>query len=206
MALTNYTTLQASLKSALHRADLDSAVPDFIALAEDKLNRRLRLRGMESRVQASIASEYIALPDGFLAMRNFQLNTSPRTRLEYATPEYLDAKYGDSTATGVPVFYTLVGGEIQLAPVPGGTYTAELDFYEKLDIATDSTNWVLTNAPRVYFYGAMAEANRYTKDDKRAAEYDALQEMAIADLERADERDQYPDSGLQMRADIGAPV
>ena len=108
MAFTNFTTLQAALKSALHRSDLDGVLPDFIALAEDRANKRLRLRAMETRVQASVSSEYMALPDDFLAMRNFQLNTTPRARLEYATPEYLDAKYGDSTATGQPVFYTLV--------------------------------------------------------------------------------------------------
>ena len=79
-----------------------------------------------------------------------------------------------------------------------------MDYYSKLDLASDSTNWVLLNAPRVYFYGAMAQAARYMKDDKRAVQYDALQEMAIQEVERADEGDQYPDSGLQMRADTGA--
>ena len=206
MSFTNYTTLQAALKSALHRSDLDSVIPDFISLAEDRANKRLRLRGMESRVTATVSSEYAALPSDFLAMRNFQLNTSPRTRLEYATPEYLDARYGDSTATGQPVFYTLVGGEIQFAPIPDGDYTAELDYYAKFDIATDTTNWLLTNAPRVYHYGALAEAYRYLKDDARATQYDRLFELALQDVEKSDERDQYPDFGLQMRADTGAPV
>lgn len=206
MAFTNYTTLQAALKSALHRSDLDVAIPDFIALAEDKLNKRLRLRAMESRVQASVSSEYLALPDDFLSMRNFQLNTSPRTRLEYATPEYLDAKYPDNTATGNPKVYTIVGGEIQLAPVPDGTYTAELDYYVKLDIASDSTNWVLTNSPRCYYFGALAEAARYMKDDKRGLLWEQMFEAAIADVDKADKGDRYPSAGLQMRADIGAPV
>jgi hypothetical protein len=204
MSLSNYTNLQAAIKSALHRSDLDVAIPDFIALAEDKLNKRLRLRAMENRQQASVSSEYLALPTGFLAMRNFQLNTSPRQRLEYATPEYLDARYPDSATTGRPLFYTLVGGEIQLAPVPDSTYTAEIDFYEKFDIATDTTNWLLTNAPRTYYYGAMAEAYRFIKDDKRANQYDALQEMVVQEIERADQRDRFPDFGLQMRSDVGA--
>jgi hypothetical protein len=204
LSFTNYTTLQAAIVSALHRSDLNTAVPDFIALAEDKLNKRLRLRAMENRQQASVSSEYLALPTGFLAMRNFQLNTSPRQRLEYATPEYLDARYPDSATTGRPLFYTLVGGEIQLAPVPDSTYTAEIDFYEKFDIATDTTNWLLTNAPRTYYYGAMAEAYRFIKDDKRANQYDALQEMVVQEIERADQRDRFPDFGLQMRSDVGA--
>lgn len=206
MALTTFTELKTAIKSALHRNDLDGVIPDFVALAEDRMNKRLRLRAMEDRVQATVDSEYASLPDDFLAMRNFQLNTSPRTRLEYATPEYLDAVYPDSSATGLPKFYTLVGGDIQLAPVPDGTYTAELDYFVKLDIATDSTNWVLTNAPRTYYYGSMAEAYRYIKDDKRAVEYDSLFEIALQDVERADKGDRYPAFGLQMRSDTGAPV
>lgn len=204
MALTNYTTLQAALISTLHRSDLATAVPDFITLAEDKLNKRLRLRAMESRVTASVSSEYLSLPTGFLAMRNFQLNSSPRQRLEYATPEYLDARYPDSATTGMPRFYTLVGGEIQLAPVPDGTYTAELDFYEKLDIATDSTNWLLTNAPRCYYYGALMEAAAFLVNDKRVPMWSQMLETAIREVEGADQRDRFPDFGLQMRADVGA--
>jgi hypothetical protein len=205
MSLSNYTNLQAAIVSALHRSDLNTSVPDFITLCEDKLNKRLRLRGMENRVTASVSSEYTSLPDGFLAMRNFQLNTTPRTRLEYATPEWLDAQYPDSSSTGQPKFYTLVGGEIQLAPVPDGTYTAEMDFYEKLDIATDSTNWVLTNAPRVYYYGALMEAAAFLVNDKRVPMWAQMLETAIQELERADKGDRFPDFGLQMRAD-GAVV
>lgn len=206
MSLSNYTNLQAAIKSALHRADLDTAIPDFITLAEDALNKRLRLRGMENRVTASVSSEYVALPTDFLAMRNFQLNSSPRQRLEYATPEFLDAQYPDSTSTGKPAFYTFVGGEIQLAPIPDGTYTAEMDYYQKLDIATDSTNWVLTNAPRTYYTGALMEAYLYLKDDKRASYWSQRFEQAIAEVERADKGDRFPDFGLQIRPDTGAVV
>jgi hypothetical protein len=201
MSLSNYTNLQAAIKSALHRADLDTAIVDFITLAEDKLNKRLRLRAMETRVTASVSSEYIALPTDFLAMRNFQLNTSPRTRLQYATPEHLDALYPDSSATGTPLLYTFVGGEIQLAPVPETTYTAEMDYYAKLDIATDSTNWVLTNAPRLYYYGALMEAAPYLKNDQRVSLWSQLWENAISEVERSDKADRFPDFGLQMRPD-----
>jgi hypothetical protein len=205
MALNNYTTLQAAVKDRLKRSDLDTAIIDSITLCEDTLNKRLRLRAMESRQQASVSSEYLALPTGFLAMRNFQLNSSPRVRLEYATPEYLDAQYPDSTSTGKPRFYTLVGGEIQLAPIPDTTYTAEIDFYKKLDLATDSTNWVLTNAPSVYFRGTMMEVYRIMKDDKRADLWERRFESSLADVQTADKGDRFPDFGLQMRSD-GAVV
>ncbi len=81
-----------------------------------------------------------------------------------------------------------------------------MDYYAKFDLASDATNWLLSNAPRVYYYGALAEAYRYIKDNARSAQYDSLFELALQDVERADERDQYPDYGLQMRSDTGAPV
>lgn len=199
MAFTNYTSLQAAIVSTLHRSDLNAAVPDFIALAEDKLNKRLRLRAMESRVTSSVSSEYVSLPDGFLALRNFQLNTTPKTRLEYATPDWLDAHYPSGNGTGRPIFYSLVGGLIQLAPVPDGTYTAEMDFYKKLDIATDSTNWLLSNAPRCYYYGALMEAAAFLVNDKRVAVWASLLETAIKEVDTADASDRFPAFGLQIR-------
>lgn len=201
MSLDTYVNLKAAVKSALHRADLDVSIADFIALAEDKLNKRLRLASMENRVTASVSSEYVALPTGFIALRNFQLNTTPRQRLEFATPEWLDVKYPNSGATGKPKFYSLVGNEIQLAPVPDATYTAEMDFYKRFDLATDSTNWLLTNAPRCYYYGALMEASAFLKSDQRITVWATLLESAIKEVEFADETDQFPDYGLQVRPD-----
>ena len=199
MALTNYTTLQAALESALHRSDLDAPIVDFVTLAEDKLNKRLRLRAMENRVTSSVSTEYVALPTGFLSIRNVQINSDPKVRLEYVTPDFIDFNYPDDT-TGKPIFYTIVGGEIQLAPPPDTTYTMEMSYFKKLDIATDSTNWVLTNAPRLYYYGSLLEAAAYLKNDKRVPMWSTLFEQALREIETADQNDRYPSgSGLQMR-------
>jgi len=199
LSLSTYTTLKAALANTLHRSDLTGSIPDFITLAEDKLNKRLRLRAMENRVTSSISTEYVALPTGFLSIRNIQLNTNPKVRLEYVTPDFIDKNYGGS-ATGKPVFYTIVGGEVQLAPAPDGTYTMEMSYFKKLDLATDETNTVLTNAPRVYYYGSLMEAAAYMKEDRRVPLWAQLFEQAINELEGADKNDRLPmGGGLQMR-------
>src|SRR3990167_881142 len=205
MSLTTYANLQAAVISTLHRADLATAVPDFVTLAEDKLNKRLRLRNMRTRATSSISSEYVALPTGFLAAANFQINTTPRVRLEYASPEWLDIKYPDASDTGKPAFWTFVGGEIQLAPVPDGTYTLEMDYYKKLDLATDLNNWLLTNSPRCYYYGTLMEASAYLVNDKRVSLWSTLLENAIKELETADASDKQPEYGLAMRPDGPTP-
>jgi len=200
LSISTYANLQTALANALHRSDLTNYIPDFITLCEDKLNKRLRLRAMENRVTSSISSEYVALPTGFLSIRNIQLNSDPKVRLEYVTPDYIDFNYPDS-ATGKPKFYTIVGGEIQLAPAPDGTYTVEMSYFKKLDIATDLTNTVLTNSPRVYYYGSLLEAAAFLKDDKRVPMWAQLFENAISEVERSDQNDRFPvGGGLQMRA------
>ena len=89
MAITNYSELKTAISSWLDRSDLDSVIPDFIALAEARHRRDFKLRRMETRVTANTIAdtEYYTLPDNFIAMRNIQLNTDPKTALEYLTPE-----------------------------------------------------------------------------------------------------------------------
>lgn len=199
MSLTNYSNLQTAIASELHRSDLTSVIPDFITRCEAKLNRRLRLRAMETRVTSSVSTEYVALPTGFLAIRNIQLNSDPKVRLEYVTPDYID-KYYPKGDTGKPKFYTIVGGEIQLAPPPDTSYTVEISYFKKLDLATDSTNWVLTNAPDVYFYGSLLESAFHLKNDKRVPLWGVAFENAVRELDVADRGDKYQlGGGLQMR-------
>ena len=92
MAIGNYAELQAAIKSWSKRNDLDSVIPDFITLAETRINRNIRIRKMETRVTTSTVSTqlYYGLPTGFVQMRHFKLNTSPVTDLNYLTPERLD--------------------------------------------------------------------------------------------------------------------
>jgi hypothetical protein len=201
MALANYSDLQTAVTNWLDRSDLSSRIPEFITLAEDTLNRRLRIRAMETRATASISEEYISLPTGFLEMRNFQLNTNPKQTLRFVTPEYIDTFWTGST-TGQPVVYTFIGGEIQLAPSPDGSYTAEMDYYLKWDIATDTTNWLLTNAPSAYLYGSLLQAEPFLKNDKRIQVWREMFERSLADIEMADKRERWSGNSLTMRADI----
>lgn len=201
MAISTYTELQTAVENWLDRDDLDSRIPEFIALAEDTINKRLRIRAMETRVTATVSSEYVSLPTGFLEMRNFQLNTSPKQVLRFVTPEYIDTFWAGST-TGKPKVFTFVGGEIQVAPSPDGSYTAEMDYYKKWDIATDSTNWLLTNAPSVYLYGSLLQAEPFLKNDKRVPMWEQRFEKALMDVEVADKRERWSGNSLAIRADI----
>ena len=204
MALSNYTELKAAIADWLDRTDLTDRIPDFIALAEARLNRELRIRPMEVRSTMTTTADkrYFNLPGGYVQMRNIQLNTNPITPLEYITPEMLDRLYGSDTS-GKPKAYTLIGDEIQLAPIPDSTYTLEMAFYEKFTPLGDGTsgtvtsNWLTNNAPDVLLYGALIEAEPFIKNDERMPLWLNAYKEAINKIQHADARDRH--SGSQMR-------
>jgi len=206
MALSTYTELKDAIADWLDRSDLTARIPDFIALAEARINRELRIRPMEVRstMYATVDQQYFNLPGGYIQMRNIQLNTNPTTPLEYITPEMLDRLYG-STTTGKPRAYTLIGDEIQLAPIPDSAYQIEMAFYEKFTPLGDGTsgtvtnNWLTANAPDVLLYGALMEAEPFIKNDERIPVWLNGYSNAIDKLQKQDQRDRHSGSAMRVR-------
>ena len=206
MALSTYTELKDAIADWLDRSDLTNRIPDFIALAEARLNRELRIRPMEVRstMTTTVGQRYFNLPGGYLQMRNFQINTNPITPLEYITPEMLDRLYGSNTS-GKPKAYSLIGDEIQLAPIPDSEYTIEMAFYEKFTPLGDGTsgtvtsNWLTKNAPDVLLYGALIEAEPFIKNDERIQLWLTAYKEAIDKIQKADERDRHSGSTMRVR-------
>ncbi len=206
MALSTFTELKDAVADWLDRSDLTTRIPDFIALAEARINREIRIRPMEVRstMTTTAGNQYFNLPGGYIQMRNIQLNTNPTTPLEYITPEMLDRLYGSST-TGKPRAYTLIGDEIQLAPIPDSAYTLEMAFYEKFTALGDGTsgtvtsNWLTKNAPDILLYGALMEAEPFIKNDERVAVWLNGYGNAVDKLQKADQRDRHSGSAMRVR-------
>jgi hypothetical protein len=201
MAISNYSELNTAVANWLDRDDLTDRIPEFIALAEARFNRLLRIRAMETKQTAStVASQRnLALPTNFIQMRNLQINTSPVTSLEYVTPEMYDRLYGGSD-TGTPKAYTILADEIQLGPIPASVQTIEMLFYKKFDALTSSapTNWMITNAPDVYLYGCLLEAEPFIMNDPRVQLWATAFQQAIADIQDQDNRDRHSGSALRV--------
>ena len=206
MALGTFTELKDALADWLDRSDLTDRIPDFITLAEARLNRDLRIRPMEVRssMETTAGQRYFNLPGGYLQMRNMQINSNPITPLEYITPEMLDRLYGSDT-TGKPKAYTLIGDEIQLAPIPDSDYTVEMAFYEKFTPLGDGTsgtttsNWLTLNAPDVLLYGALLEAEPFIKNDERVNLWINAYNSAITRIQDTDTKDRHSGSAMRIR-------
>jgi len=201
MAISTYAELQTAVANWLDRDDLTDRIPEFIALSEARMNRVLRLRLMESKYTASTAAAQrnYALPTGYIQMRNFQVNTSPVTPLQYVTPEIYDRLYG-STGSGTPQFYTIIAGELQLGPIPGSVMTLEMLFYKKIAALSSGspTQAMLTDNPDVYLYGALMEAEPFIMNDARVQLWHQGFEQAVANLQEQDNKDRHSGSALRV--------
>jgi hypothetical protein len=202
MSLAAYDDLKNAIINQLHRDDLASVVDDWIDLCEADFNRRLRVSNMETSTTFTVDSEEESLPSGFLELRNIQLNTNPVKSLTFMSPQEMDRRYGG--ISGEPSYFCVIGNQFQFAPPPDGSYTCEVTYYAAFDAisASTTTNWVLTNHPDVYFYGALIHSAPYVMNDKRIALWEMLYEKALARIDQEDVRKKYMGSTLEMRTDI----
>ncbi len=209
MAISTYTELKSAVANWLARAgdsNITDNAADFIMLAERRINRSLRLRAMEDRATATVSTEYVALPTGFLEMRNFQLNTNPITRLEPMSPEQIDTIWAGST-TGRPRVYCILNDEIQLRPAPDADYTAEMAYWKAFDALSDTatSNWLLANAPDLYLWGALAEATPFIGDVEAGPLWEARFQAAVKALQDSDDRGKWSGATPRIRTDGGNP-
>ena len=206
MAISNYSELKAAIADWLNRSDLTDSIPDFIVLAETRHKRDFKIRRMETRVTANTVadSEFYSLPDNYVAMRNIQLNTDPKTPLEYITPEQMDRIHAGSSK-GKPKAYSIIGNNIQLRPIPDSAYQIEILYFKHFTALSDSntTNDMLTHHPDAYLYGALVEAEPYLQNDKRIQVWSAYYDRTKNDIISSNERDRHSGVAPTTRIDYG---
>jgi hypothetical protein len=163
MAITNYTELQAAVASWHHRDVTE--IPDFIALAEVRINNlfEARMSEVDTPLTATISSRYIALPARYKAADALWLTTyDPRREIKYNLPEVLPV---DENSNGRPYFYTIDGSNIAFDRPADIAYTYTFRYKAKFNIASTATNDVLTTYPDVYLFASLVEACLFSRDD-----------------------------------------
>jgi hypothetical protein len=214
MAITDRDELLSAIADWFARpgdTTITTAAPDWVALAEGMINYgygregdqlympALRVRQMQERSTASAGSEFLAVPDDFLEVIDFKINTTPETHLSYSTPAQF-AEAASSQTTGIPKTYTIIGDEFRFGPVPSD-YTAELWYYQSVPALTASatTNWLLTAVPGIYLYGSLFYGAPYVGNDADAAKYFAMCAAQVKALQHQDRRAKYGSAPLIMR-------
>ena len=199
--IATYTDLQSAVAGWLHRTDLTARIQDFITLAEVQMNSDLDSRSMEltATLTTVAGTAMLALPADMVEMRRLRTTTSPMRVLKYATPDELSSEYAYGAALGTPISFTVVSGSLELAPTPDAAYSLELVYRQRVPSlsATNATNWVLTQSPDVYLYGALVAAHPFTMDDGRLPVFQQLYKRAV---DAVNSIDWYSGSTLRVRA------
>jgi hypothetical protein len=207
MSISTYAELQTAIGNWINRSDLTDRIPEFIALAEGKLNRKVRHYRQKVLVtttyDTSITTRRIDYPSNQLEIINLQIKPSGAADTQYDSikliaPERIETVYKGS---GRPDFYCL-RGDIEFNRLADQTYTVRIHQMKRWALATDLTNWLLTNYPDAYVYGALLEASLYLNQDSRVAGWRDLYKDAIREINdestRQEDDDESSVSELSM--------
>lgn len=204
--ITDFSSLKdAAIEYLAREGDttLIARIPTFIQLFEAKMNRMLFVPQMEKRSTTTIdlgstEPEFITLPTDFQTMRTVRLSgVAGKPRLQFMTPTQLeDYRYSTDNVAGKPIYFSIFGDEMELAPTPNEAYTLEMIYRANLGPLSDAntSNWLLLKAPDLYLYGTLMESAPYIKEDGRIATWGAGYSMALDDLNKLGDR-QSNDSG-----------
>lgn len=181
MAITNYTELQTAVGNWLGRGDLTSRLPEFIALAEPKIRRRLRAAVKRSTPSATIGQLFITLASDVKEVRSLATSANPIYTLRQVDPGQLARL--SRTGTGRPVAYAVLDGKLYFDVTPDAAYAYVMTYLEAITPLSGGapTNSVLTNSPDLYLYGTLAEAEPYLEHDERVPLWKEAFEAALTE-------------------------
>lgn len=201
MAITTYAELKSTIADWLNRDDLDAVIPSFITLAEAQFNRSIRHRKMVTRTDVTVGASYLSVPADWLENIRFQLNTDPITPLLYVTPEQAAEERLKYNVANQPLMFSMVGQQFQFVPPPNTNYAAELLYYAKIPELSDTntSNWLLSESPDIYLYGALVQSAPYLKEDERVGTWAGLYQRFVDDMMLSDERARIGSSKLKPR-------
>jgi hypothetical protein len=205
MSITSYSELQTAVANWLHRTDLTTLIPDFIMLAEQRMNGDFKSRSMEARTTltctpgTTLTARLVALPTDMLEMRRLAVvDTDPARVLEYKSPDQMMQDNAYLLSAAKPENFTVIGANIELSPPPDAAYPLELIYQQRIPAlsVSNTTNWVLANYPNAYLFGALVAAAPFTQDDERLAVFEKKYQEA---KETINSVDWYSGSTMRVR-------
>ena len=178
MALNTNADLQAAIADWLNRSDLSAQIPDFLTLAQLKINRRLSIVEQEILADITPVAQATTLPLG----TKFVISVSDskgRPIEAVSMSELLDY----APEGGAVTRYSVSGDNIYFAPTPEATST---ETYSVLYSADKDLNGG-DNGPvllqDIYLNAALHEAYVYLKDDGRVAYFKGMVDEGVANVQ-----------------------
>lgn len=202
MSFDTYANLQSEILDWIDRASQATVVakiPSFITIAEAQIARDLRR--YTKRASVTLNADQNNLPSDVRELESARLVTTSAIQdlpLIVTTPEELAvrrAQTGD--APGRPLRVAILNDGVNQSlltqPTPDGIYSAEITYFQKLVplSASNTSNIVLVEAPDLYLFGALKEAEAFLENDERVAMWEAKYGSAFTSMMAQRDRESY---------------
>ena len=197
-----YQELKDQIINFVNKPDIDQTVDTFIDLAEADMSRRIRHWRMERRSTAILDTQYSALPDDFIEPVRLSITSGDTYKLEAESQaQLLDRRAQAGNTTGLPKYYAITGGTIEVFPSPSSEYTLEMLYVSKIQPLTSSntSNWILQYFPDCYLYGALMHTAPFLEEDQRLTVWSALYDKAIEAVNNENGNAKFGGSGRRVK-------
>lgn len=199
MAITTSAELQTAVANWLNRSDLTSRIPEFIALAEARFNRNLRVRAMlNSLASTALASGAVSLPTGFLGFKELRYDSANGWTLEPRPLEWIRNRNESGDASDTPKYFAITGSQVVCS---GQSGSVEGSYYKALDsLVSGSSNWLLTSHPDLYLSACLVEGFLYVQDPQAAVMWREREAALTQEIQSADNATHINGGPLTIRA------
>jgi hypothetical protein len=191
----DYDWLKDAVKGWMLRDDLTDRIPDFITMAEARLNRLPIVRTMqiEAPLEMDTGSRFVLLPEGFRNAQTVWLESvQPREKLTQDVPENMTV----TSDPGRPRFWCIDGENIGFDRPADQDYPVTLRYNGGFRLSTaNPLNQLLTSYPDLYLSAAVVQAAIYTRNPTLLATWQPQLEQAISEV-----------SANERRARVAAPL
>jgi hypothetical protein len=126
----------------------------------------------------------VLLPSDYLAWRRVTWLGNPRRELEFVHPSMLTMRFPD-IPIDVPSEFTVEGSALRV--MPQDPTPLLLLYYQKipaLAAAPGGVNWLMTEHPDLYLFGALTEAQAYAVNADTAALWKARRDELFDEIEK----------------------
>jgi hypothetical protein len=199
MSFADLTALKAAIASDwLHRADLTTAIGDFVALFESDFNSTVRARQMEQQTSITSTTGYLTHPTNWLGWKIIKgTSGGVAYTLEPVTDEVaIQRTAGDSVPARL---YKVTGDKTYLYPAASGV-VFPTTYYEGVGLSA-GTNWLLTKYPAAYLYGSLLQATAAISDDPRIPLWVQAYERVLSNIRADSQRSEWSGQALRMNPD-----
>lgn len=195
------TAISYSMRQDQETADMMDA---FLRIVESRVNRSLSVSQMFDRAMISVVggTHYYGLPDGFMSIRDIQLNDSNNHvvgTFSYVSPEIMNAHLRDDDQA---LFYTLIANQLQISN-PTDNTMLEVVYRQRLSPlnTVDNLNWLSDIAPDIYIFGLLVEISAFAKDGPAGEVWNDRLTGALQALQHDDDKNRWSSPSLSIRMD-----